>query len=585
MASSITCTNISVRYIDDNYCLCRAPQAAPDVPVRLAGDSLAAGLDPPAAPAPGGAPRAAGTAIEPGGGSRRERPAARTAHRGQGLRRREHQRPGVRRDGVSLAFCPMSFNPRGVRGASARPPGGDRLPLGASVRDLGVPQGAGCPARGVRRAPGAHPGGPQRRGGVEPHVSDLRGGQRRPRVLRVRAEDAGARSLRDDEGGAAAAEPGGDELACYVVEVCPSCRWNHLARTFLLTPANPPGLAHEQLGTLRLIAAAAAAVVVGGGRRTAPSPCSPCSLAVVLGYPVGVAAAALALWSRRAPVGHALAGRHQRGPGRARRRRAWSGPRGRSGLGLALPPPPSCWPCPAAPLVGALAVGAIGGARSWPAPPAATAWPTAARGDPAPHPAGRRARPPAPATGAGAARARGSPSPRGAGAGVSGAARAPEPRLAAAPALVPAGPARRRLRLRASATCWPRCRCPRPTRRSRRRSSTTPAGNKLAELSGGENRVSVGLDQVSPHLVDAVLAGEDRDFFEHPGVDAGAVAPRHRGRPAGPAAPGRLDAHAAVREEHLRRRRALARPEAEGGDPRRQARAEAGRRRRSSSAT
>jgi hypothetical protein len=27
-----------------------------------------------------------------------------------------------------------------------------------------------------------------------------------------------------------------DELACYVVEVCPECSWNHLARTFLLTP-------------------------------------------------------------------------------------------------------------------------------------------------------------------------------------------------------------------------------------------------------------------------------------------------------------------------------------------------------------
>jgi hypothetical protein len=26
------------------------------------------------------------------------------------------------------------------------------------------------------------------------------------------------------------------ELACYVVEVCPSCRWNHLARTFLVVP-------------------------------------------------------------------------------------------------------------------------------------------------------------------------------------------------------------------------------------------------------------------------------------------------------------------------------------------------------------
>jgi len=29
----------------------------------------------------------------------------------------------------------------------------------------------------------------------------------------------------------------GDELACYVVEVCPKCSWNHLARTFLVTPS------------------------------------------------------------------------------------------------------------------------------------------------------------------------------------------------------------------------------------------------------------------------------------------------------------------------------------------------------------
>jgi len=27
------------------------------------------------------------------------------------------------------------------------------------------------------------------------------------------------------------------EYACYVVEVCPGCSWNHLARTFLLNPA------------------------------------------------------------------------------------------------------------------------------------------------------------------------------------------------------------------------------------------------------------------------------------------------------------------------------------------------------------
>ena len=25
------------------------------------------------------------------------------------------------------------------------------------------------------------------------------------------------------------------EFSCYVVEVCPSCSWNHLARTFLLS--------------------------------------------------------------------------------------------------------------------------------------------------------------------------------------------------------------------------------------------------------------------------------------------------------------------------------------------------------------
>ncbi len=48
-------------------------------------------------------------------------------------------------------------------------------------------------------------------------------------------------------------------------------------------------------------------------------------------------------------------------------------------------------------------------------------------------------------------------------------------------------------------------------------------GNKLAELSAGEDRVSVPLDRVSPSMVDAVLATEDRDFFEHPGLDLRAI--------------------------------------------------------------
>lgn len=29
---------------------------------------------------------------------------------------------------------------------------------------------------------------------------------------------------------------GAAELACYVVEVCPACSWNHLARTFMVQP-------------------------------------------------------------------------------------------------------------------------------------------------------------------------------------------------------------------------------------------------------------------------------------------------------------------------------------------------------------
>lgn len=32
---------------------------------------------------------------------------------------------------------------------------------------------------------------------------------------------------------------GAAELACYVVEVCPTCSWNHLARTYLVPPIRP----------------------------------------------------------------------------------------------------------------------------------------------------------------------------------------------------------------------------------------------------------------------------------------------------------------------------------------------------------
>ncbi len=48
-------------------------------------------------------------------------------------------------------------------------------------------------------------------------------------------------------------------------------------------------------------------------------------------------------------------------------------------------------------------------------------------------------------------------------------------------------------------------------------------GARLASLDDGEDRVAVRLDQVPDVLVDAVLAVEDRSFFEHQGLDPGGI--------------------------------------------------------------
>jgi len=49
-------------------------------------------------------------------------------------------------------------------------------------------------------------------------------------------------------------------------------------------------------------------------------------------------------------------------------------------------------------------------------------------------------------------------------------------------------------------------------------------GALLARLDAGEDRTPVPLEQIAPVLRDAVVAIEDHRFFEHPGVDARAVA-------------------------------------------------------------
>jgi penicillin-binding protein 1A len=50
------------------------------------------------------------------------------------------------------------------------------------------------------------------------------------------------------------------------------------------------------------------------------------------------------------------------------------------------------------------------------------------------------------------------------------------------------------------------------------------ADNSLAQLSGGEDRVTVTFDQLPPVLINAVVSAEDRDFFEHKGVDPFGIA-------------------------------------------------------------
>ncbi len=96
----------------------------------------------------------------------------------------------------------------------------------------------------------------------------------------------------------------------------------------------------------------------------------------------------------------------------------------------------------------------------------------------------------------------------------------------------------------------------------------------LAVLRGGENRVIVTSDDIASVMKQAIVAVEDRRFFDHRGVDARAIArafwadvrePERR--------PGGIDDHAAVRQERLREEPALDRPQAPRGGARVAARA------------
>ena len=101
-------------------------------------------------------------------------------------------------------------------------------------------------------------------------------------------------------------------------------------------------------------------------------------------------------------------------------------------------------------------------------------------------------------------------------------------------------------------------------------------GELLAVLRGKESRVILNSDQIAPIMKQAIVSIEDKRFYEHRGVDLHAIGRAlARGHRAQVRRPGRLDDHAAVHQERLRRRQPLDRAQAEGGGARLAARAAA----------
>ena len=77
---------------------------------------------------------------------------------------------------------------------------------------------------------------------------------------------------------------------------------------------------------------------------------------------------------------------------------------------------------------------------------------------------------------------------------------------------------------------------------------------QIATLAGNQNRILLEEGEISPNIKNAVIAIEDRRFYEHEGVDYTGIARAlvqdvHEA----PRGAGRLDDHAAVREERARR--------------------------------
>ena len=111
-------------------------------------------------------------------------------------------------------------------------------------------------------------------------------------------------------------------------------------------------------------------------------------------------------------------------------------------------------------------------------------------------------------------------------------------------------------------------------RRRHRRLRLERHARVLAVLRGEESRVLVDTDDIAPIMRQAIVSVEDQRFFEHNGVDLRGIAPRAlAGRPPAGDRRGRLDDHAAVRQERVHPERADARAQGARGGARVAARA------------
>ena len=93
-------------------------------------------------------------------------------------------------------------------------------------------------------------------------------------------------------------------------------------------------------------------------------------------------------------------------------------------------------------------------------------------------------------------------------------------------------------------------------------------GTVIATIAPDQENRPVRLDQMSPWLQKAIVAIEDRRFYEHEGIDYRGTAPRaRREHRRGRRRPGGLDDHAAAGPGALPRQRAVVLAEADGGLP------------------